>query len=327
MSETATPDRRLTLDDPLPKRLKAWADERFQIPNALLFLALFGTACLYGRAVAHEGALWLSWLDVGGFFAVWAFFLLLRVYDEHKDYALDLHNHPERVLQSGLITLGHLKVLGVLSVLLQAGVSLGYDSFSPARTTAFFGLVTVWGALMAKEFFIGEWLEKRLVPYALSHMIIMPMALMWMAQMGAGGASPMPVAVWPLAVLSFMSGAAFEITRKTRGPEEERETVDSYTKVWGTGGAPLVALGMLTVGLAAQVWLVATTLPDASISTWGVGLGVAFAIPAASLLKFRAAPSEKARERNEAAVGVSILLGYGLLIAAAVVARGFSWRG
>jgi hypothetical protein len=311
----------LSADAPLPTRLLAWCKERFPPSHGALFFVLYATALLFGRFLAADGSLIVSPLrDGAGFLAAWAFFLMLRVFDEHKDYDLDLLNHPGRVLQSGRITLGHLKVLGAAAILLQAGVTVAFDGgWGPA--TAWWCVVMVWSSLMAKEFFVGAWLEERLVLYALSHMLVMPMALVWMAAMGATPA-PLPAAVGGLALLSFLSGAAFEITRKTRGPEEEQDTIQSYSRVFGTRRAPLVIAGLLAASAGVQWGLLRLILPDGPGGGFLAALVAPVIFAAVALQRFRAAPSEAARERNEGAVSLAMLASYGVVLAALVVARG-----
>ncbi len=105
-----TTESRLNLDSLLLFRLGAWANERFPLSNAVMFLVLYLAALALGRTLVTEGPITVGMHDVLGFMAVWAFFLMIRVFDEHKDYELDCLNHPNRVLQQGLITLGHIEM-------------------------------------------------------------------------------------------------------------------------------------------------------------------------------------------------------------------------
>jgi hypothetical protein len=261
--------------------------------------------------------------DLVGFLGAWAFFLMLRVFDEHKDYALDCQNHPDRVLQRGLITLEHLKAVGALCIAAQLGVSLYLDGG--------FGLVTGWwlgvmgySLLMAKEFFVGEWLAARLLLYAVSHMVVMPLSLCWMAQVGAGG-TLVTADVALLAGLSFLSGGAFEVTRKTRGPEEERDGVDSYSKVLGVAGSARVIMALLAASTAVQVALLHRIFGGPASWAWYGVLAAGLALPVVTLQRFTRAPSEKGREKNEALVSLSMLLSYVVVVVAALVERGIAW--
>ena len=58
--------------------------------------------------------------------AVISFFFRLRVFDELKDYELDLQNHPQRVLQSGRITLRKLFRISLGGSVLEAAWSGTY---------------------------------------------------------------------------------------------------------------------------------------------------------------------------------------------------------
>jgi len=309
----------LAHNSPLYQRLFAWIQERFPLANALLFFILYLLAAFIGRFSQTPDAIVISLQDVVGCGVTWSFFLLLRILDEHKDYALDVQNHPERVLQSGLITLQHLKILGVIAVILQLAWSLFLDQGFASVTQAWL-ILMAWTFLMTVEFFCGEWLSQRLTLYAFSHMLVMPLVLWWLMQMGQPHAPLGSLFVW-VAALAFSGGLTFEITRKTRGPEEERETVDSYSQQFGVMGASMIVLLLLTLMFGLQLVILdrVTTTPF-----WLgiVSLSVLFLVGVWRLLVFMRAPSKKGRSINEAIVGVVMLGGNGFIIAAILWGRG-----
>lgn len=95
------------------RALAAYLHERFPLVNMALFVVLFLTvravatlACSVGRCTPQLAS-WL--LDAVGALATISFFFRLRVFDEEKDFALDLQNHPQRVLQTGRVTLRQLR--------------------------------------------------------------------------------------------------------------------------------------------------------------------------------------------------------------------------
>jgi len=149
------------------------------------------------------------------------------------------------------------------------------------------------------------------------------MMLLWLTQL-AIGALPLPPAIGWIALLAFLNGAMFELTRKTRGPEEEREGVDSYTSVWGTSGAPLVIMIFAAVSLAVQLWFLLDVV-RASALVWTPALIAVFILFFYSLQTFRRAPSLNARKRNEAITALFILLGYLLLGGSVIAQRGIQW--
>lgn len=313
----------------LSARLLAWANERFPpLANATLCAFLYGAAVIGGRAETRAGAIPFSPIDLLGFLAVYAALLMLRVYDEHKDYALDLQNHPQRVLSRGLITLNHLKVLGGIAIGLQLAASLILDQASGAGLGAVstrWLVVFIWSALMAKEFFVGEWLVRHLILYAISHMLILPLSVLWVVQMGAGQAA-LPTSAYLLSLVALLTGFAFEIGRKTRAPEDERPTVDSYTQVLGRRGVGGTLL-VLSLALGAALAALVLRLSGERLPLIGLGLAaLTAALPLAPVLGFLRTPTRRAAKQIEAAIGLQTLLAYGLWAGAYLTQRGATWQ-
>ena len=219
---------------PLAYRLLAWGNERFGPAPILLYFLLYLVGILYARAIAGDRNPSVSTLDVVAFSAVFGYFLLVRVLDEHKDYDKDCINFPDRVLQRGLVTLDQLRVIGALTLVPQILVSMLVDGGIGPVTLAWL-LLFGWTMLMLKEFFAREWLEPKLVLYAITHVFAGPLALIWIALIGADG-KHLPASVGWLALMAFLVGATLEVGRKLHAPEDERETVASYTKSFGGPG-------------------------------------------------------------------------------------------
>jgi 4-hydroxybenzoate polyprenyltransferase len=312
----------ISKNSPLVLRIAAWFSERFPPANWILLSFIYSTALLFGHLIRSDGILQISILDILGVLPAIGFFLMLRVFDEHKDYELDCELHPERVLQRGLITLNHLKVIGALSIFVQAGFSLLLDGGFGA-VTAMWAITFGWSLLMAKEFFCRSWLNRHMLLYALSHMVVTPMSMLWMAQMGAAPVLVSANVAW-LAALSFASGAAFELTRKTRGPEEEREGLDSYTKTIGVVGAPLAILFFVLTSVALEIAVLKQVISEPAWYWFFVVICLAL-LPVGSVSAFLARPSAKARKANEAAVGLFMMASYLVLLAAMIADRGIAW--
>ncbi|PJB40616.1 MAG: prenyltransferase [Deltaproteobacteria bacterium CG_4_9_14_3_um_filter_63_12] len=315
----------LTLESPLPTRFLAWMNERFPFSHGILFFVLYATALLAGRFSASSAPLTFGLVDLLGFLPAWCFFFMLRIFDEHKDYELDCQNYPQRVLQSGLITLKHLKVAGAFAIGTQLVGSLALDWHACGGSIGLlWSGVFVYSLLMAKEFFVSHWLARRLVLYAVSHLVVMPIAMLWMAQMGAGAGTLAPQ-IGLLAGLSFLSAAAFEVTRKLRAPEEERESVQSYTQVLGVRRAPILVMGLLAGSTALQVVLVHWVLAGAVSIVWYLVLGAGLLMPIVVLQRFRSTPTIKNRKANEGLVSLAMLMSYLVVVTALIVERGLSW--
>ncbi|MDM8563007.1 UbiA family prenyltransferase [Candidatus Marithioploca araucensis] len=312
----------VSLESPLIVRIWAWMQERFPLQaHGLFAVVLYLIAVVSARAVAGDAPVELAATDLVGSLVAWSFFLLLRVFDEHKDYELDVKNYPERILQSGLITLTHLKIMGFIAIVIQIAWSIFLDGGIAEVTIAWLILI-FWASLMAKEFFIGAWLTQHLVLYALSHMMVMPLFIWWLAQLGHPGVALTQYLIL-LALLSFFTGFALEIIRKTRGPEEERATVDSYSKIFGPRGSASIVSLLLVVMASLQIYLIVVVFNGHFWMGYGLILiGSAFAL--FNIIKFIKQPSLRGREKNEGAVAVAVLLGYVAIIAAVFTERGIA---
>jgi hypothetical protein len=302
--------------------LGAWLQERFPARNALFFVVFHGTALMVARAASAAEPVSLGWRDLPGFVAVWAFFLTLRVFDEHKDYKVDCVAHPERVLQQGRITLAHLKFVGAAALAVQLGVSLWLDAGFGAVTACWL-LAAGWSVLMAREFFAAAWLRGRILAYALSHMLVMPLVALWAAAMGAPAAlGTAPVLLF--AVLAFLAALAFEVARKLRAPEDEHPFADSYTQSLGIPVAVTLLLAVVTLAAAAALLLtvVTTTMMSVPAAALAPPLGLA----AWALHVFRVRPTRRAAQQSEAAVGLAALALHVVPIVAIIAAYGLVLR-
>ncbi len=308
----------MTPQSPFSSRFLAWMGERFPFANALLFFILYLATAAVARATL-TGEIDISALDLAGCLVTWSFFLVLRIFDEHKDYQLDCQNHPQRVLQSGLITLGHLKIAGVLAIVAQLLWSIWLDR-GLGQTTVAWMMMFAWTCLMGKEFFIADWLNRHLTTYAVSHMLVMPLIVWWLANLAVPGLA-FSSTLGILMGLAFVSGFCFEITRKTKGPEEERDSIDSYSRIFSVSGAALIVMALVTTMVLNQAWLI-FDLTDQFPIWAAVVLLIFWAMSMRQLVSFRAAPDHKGREKNEAFVALTMLAGYAVLIVVVLADRG-----
>ncbi|OIN56626.1 hypothetical protein [Arsenicibacter rosenii] len=233
--------------------LMAYSNERFPLVNmalfAILFLTVYSVARFFTPLPAHPAT---TGIACWGMLAVISFFFRLRVFDEIKDYDLDRINHPHRVLQSGRVTLPQLIRLSMAGGLVEGSWSL----YQGPVTLLAWGLALGYSVLMRYEFLVSAFLKKRLVLYAVSHMLIMPFVInwIWSAYVPWGAAWQ----AWGLLVgLSVLSGFSFELARKLYIPADERPLVDSYTKTMGYVPAIVSVLLVLLAGVGVQFYLLA----------------------------------------------------------------------
>ncbi len=311
------PSKTLTAQSPWLQRFMAWIHERFALPNALLFFILYSTTAVISRHIMQLRPL-LHAYDLLGAIVTWSFFLTLRILDEHKDYAGDCKYHPERVLQQGLITLANLRWVALLCILMQLGFVLLYDVHGHILVA--WSIMALWTVLMTREFFIADWLTRHLTWYAISHMLVMPLIVFWLAQMAVPGI-PLHKALVTLMALAFVSGFSFEITRKTKGPEEEQQGVDSYSSLLGTPLATQVIMGLVSLMMLLQSILLRELLPQSRPSILVLFI-VSWAMVLRQLDRYRKNPSSTERKANEKAVALNMLMGYGVIMVICLTAHG-----
>ncbi len=287
------------------KSLGAWLHERFPAVNFLSGLIMYLMIAGVSQALKAMplGANWAFHLF--GAVALTSMFLLLRVIDEHKDYALDCLNHPERVLQSGRITLKDLKIVGLCCVILQVAYALWIDQ-GIGMTFATYLLVLAWALLMAKEFFVGTWLKKHLLLYAL---MIAAISVLWILSAFRASGEHLK---W-LISLPFLAGMVYEVARKLRGAEEERKTVDSYSQTLGHKRAGALLIFFAIAALANYGLL----LREAFLDPWTgsfISAAVTGVLVLVAVLSYWKKNTKKARKTVEALAGLYILVMYSLLI-------------
>ncbi len=304
--------RSLNMDSPFPRRLWSWIMERFEPPKWIAFAIIYLCCSLLGQASVagpNIGTIHIGSRELLGCLASIAFFLLLRILDEHKDYAKDSINHPQRVLQRGLITLRHLKILAVVCFACIGAFCLYADrGFGPAG--AGFLIVIVWVSLMTKEFFVPEWLNQRLVLYAVSHMLVMPLVILWFVMSAIPDFELSMTLLW-LAALSFFGGLCFELTRKTKGIEEEQTGVETYSGLLGRKRSSLIAWAMGCLELLCKYFLILSLPVRGKVLPYGIAFaGLALILGLAFWLYLRE-PNAKGRKRNEAAAALLAIGSYG----------------
>ena len=226
------------------KNFWAYLQERFPLQaNGVLIVSYFTANYLLAR-----GALWgaeplqISWRFLAGCVVLLFMFFHIRIIDEHKDYEQDLIVHPKRVLSRGLVTLTQLRRIGFLVVAAELILSalLGW----PSLVLCLVLLTISW--LIFKEFYIGEMLSRNLLLNALLHMLVMPLYSLFVFTVASGlFPTSAPEAVLLYAWVSYGVGLGYELSRKTRAPQDERPGLITYSAVMGPYPAAFAALAAL----------------------------------------------------------------------------------
>ncbi len=217
----------------LKKYLK-YSVERFPLPGVILYAGSLYWMSYSFAGTLHDSSSW-SILDFfTGFIVYFLVFLHLRIFDEHKDFKKDCIAYPKRMLSRGEITLKDLRKIlyPVLAVECVLSMMLGIRAF-----TAWL-MIMVWTLLMLKEFFVKEFLNKRIGLYLISHQLLVPIMIIFpiMQRRNLFQASKSELVLFSIFALGTMClTMTYEIARKTWSSEMENENADSYTREWGIG--------------------------------------------------------------------------------------------
>lgn len=249
------------------KNFKIYLNERFPLGKNSFFVLIFTlsgyiyTSLLYNSKIMY---LFTNGVKIGIFqykiialfIIVFMFFFQLRITDEFKDYEEDLKYRAYRPVQRGIISLKKLGKTGIVTVIIQIMLAHVIDP----EIIYFMIFVWIYMFLMAKEFFIKKWLTKRILIYALSHVVIMVFITLVIVE-ATQYIVPKNIfdvfilqryrhnidfALIPLFALNYLNGIVLEIGRKTRRTDEEEYGVQTYSKLWGRKKA-VVVLSLLFV--------------------------------------------------------------------------------
>lgn len=249
------------------KNFKIYLNERFPLGKNSFFVLIFTlsgyiyTSLLYNSKIMY---LFTNGVKIGIFqykiialfIIIFMFFFQLRITDEFKDYEEDLKYRAYRPVQRGIISLKTLGKIGIATVIIQIMLAHVIDP----EIIYFMIFVWIYMFLMAKEFFIKKWLTKRILIYALSHVVIMVFITLVIVE-ATQYIVPKNIfdvfilqwyrhnidfALIPLFTLNYLNGIVLEIGRKTRRADEEEHGVQTYSKLWGRKKA-VVVLSLLFV--------------------------------------------------------------------------------
>ena len=249
------------------KNFKIYLNERFPLGKNSFFVLIFTlsgyiyTSLLYNSKIMY---LFTNGVKIGIFqykiialfIIIFMFFFQLRITDEFKDYEEDLKYRAYRPVQRGIISLKTLGKIGIATVIIQIMLA---HVINP-EIIYFMIFVWIYMFLMAKEFFIKKWLTKRILIYALSHVVIMVFITLVIVE-ATQYIVPKNIfdvfilqryrhnidfALIPLFALNYLNGIVLEIGRKTRRTDEEEYGVQTYSKLWGRKKA-VVVLSLLFV--------------------------------------------------------------------------------
>jgi 4-hydroxybenzoate polyprenyltransferase len=246
---------------PLLKRLWIYQRERFPVFGHGPLVAAFSFSAISYSRICRGADGFVDWsLFTLGIFTTVSLFLLVRIFDEHKDAEDDARYRNELPVPRGLVSLSELRKIGIGIVVLQIILNA---LFAP-KLLIIWGIVILYLSLMGKEFFVAEWLKKHQFWYVVSHMFIIPLidiyasGLDWLQE----GVSA-PKGLLFFFAVSYFNGIVLEVGRKIRIPADEKEGVVTYSSMHGPRKATLLWLLMVLITAG---WAIA--------ASWFAGYGL-----------------------------------------------------
>lgn len=205
----------------------------FTVANGLFFLKLEGASLNWGRCLLT-------------FILMLSFFFRMRLFDEIKDYEVDLKVNPTRPLARGLLSVKEVRTVlfFLIAFELLLAAFLGSNSF------LIHVVAIAYSLLMYEEFFLGDFLRPRLTTYAVSHTFV-SVLLGLSCGVAISRTSPayLPLGVFIFALMNWAFFNLFEFARKTFAKSEERESVPSYSNTFGSGGSWILSISQAILGV------------------------------------------------------------------------------
>ncbi len=250
----------------LPYRWWVFIKERFSPAEHLLmvFFLVLGNSAVACLLLGLDLQLKLVLIS---YLVAMMFFFRLRCFDEIKDYEVDLRVNPERPLARGLLTISQVKIMLVTLTVLELAIT----SVVGWSVLLVHSVAIVYSYVMYKEFFIGKYLTPHLTTYAVMHTFVSVLVGYSVIACNTGlDFYSFPKFIYAFGFINWALFNLFEFARKTFSSEEERESVATYSSLFGTVGAGFLSLSQ--VAFALMVLFYSSYLHPAGVSLLdGVG--------------------------------------------------------
>lgn len=224
------------------KRFLIYQKERFPVFSYGLMVFTFTfSAMSYSKILRGELDFSFVTLLIGALTS-FGYFFLLRIFDEFKDAEDDAKYRPYRAVPRGLVSFKELKWLAIIIIVFQFILNA---IFIP-KMLWIWGLVIIYMLIMAKEFFVRNWLRKHPIAYLISHMMIMPVIDFYTTGLDWNNAeTKLPQGLIIFLIVTFLNGIVIEIGRKIRASDAEEIGVETYSYLWGEKRATIIWLCVL----------------------------------------------------------------------------------
>ncbi|MCH8907285.1 MAG: hypothetical protein IH840_09370 [Candidatus Heimdallarchaeota archaeon] len=232
-----------------------YVKERFPvIPLSFLMLGEAASGYLVGYESRNLDSPELRFIPLLLIFLL-LFFFQLRIFDDIKDYEIDLKAHPGRPLSRGIINIHELNRIQIIVILIQTIIILIISLETTFLVFLFFTLAQIFSILMRNEFFVKSWIRNHIFVYLVSHQLVVPLVMIIPVLTGSTRVVFTPfIIIYYVRVL--IANYTIELTRKTVGVEEERPDFETYSspKVLGYQKAAFVLIIVSFIEMVPIIW-------------------------------------------------------------------------
>lgn len=251
---------------------------------------------------------WSPWRFALVFFMILSFFFRMRLFDEIKDYEVDLKINPTRPLARGILKIPQVKT-AIFILLLFELVTAAYLGMWPFIVHT---LAIAYSLLMYEEFFIGDFLRPHLTTYAISHTFV-SILLGISSAVALNDFDPTDIHAYHLTffAMNWAIFNLFEFARKTFAKNEEKKDSPSYSSLFGPRRAYVLSITEAVLA----VLLIQTALKNPLMIAYQTPLfSIFFMIYVLITCGYFFKPTEKSAKIFRAVTGVYLLINYSIII-------------
>jgi len=167
-----------------------------------------------------------------------------------------------------------------------------------------------WLGMMTAEFFVPAWLKARPLVYLVSHMAIMAFIDFYVTAAEWLPHAPLPPpGIWVFVLMSCINGCVLEFGRKTWAPANERDGVETYSRLYG----PRVSV-RVWAGCCIGAWLLLSFIGFSAGTGWLAALlGAVMLVPVlVTARSFARDPTAALQQRIDTLAGLWVFACYAI---------------
>lgn len=290
------------------KRLKIYTDEMFPILQYIPYIIALYVCLNFSSQILDGPSIIIDTYSIVGFITAFFIMLLMRTFDDLKDFELDFDLFPWRSIPQKLILKTDIQKLSFFcfSVIVAINLALGQD------TILVFGIVLLYCIGTFKWFFAEKIHRAKVfltmathqpIPYSINFYLIH-------TGLASGGVyNDFSMHHFFLLLIFSLPVTAWEVSRKIRSADKETH-YETFSTIFGAKGAAIIAFIPLLITSGLVTYL-ATTLDV--YFTFYILAGVLTAVMSFFYLRFISNPTDKNNVLLKITMAYTSLLFFGFL--------------